>query len=381
MTVGPCSSSVASPRSTGARRAGASRRWRTSPSRSSRPSWPSWSARSAPASRPCSASSPVRSARRGAAVLVDGVEVGTLGARGLARLRRSLGVVVPGRAAPPRPDGARQPDLRPARARRGAGGGARARPRRPGRGRPRPRAERAPARARRRRAPAGAARARPGDRARGSCSPTSPRRCSTPPAAATVVGAPPEPAASRDHVPGRDPVGRARPRARRARAPARGRPAATRRAILSSYLFGATLRGCRRGGATAAAAVLLSDAGRPRERARRSAGDLALGPVRGGVARGSAAGGRAAGRGRAAGGAGRDRRARPRPAGSGGGAVRRRPPSRWPSSGGSSARAGTGWTASRRTRCRPGSRSRPAPDARVATSSRRSSRRSIGCRG
>ena len=179
MTVGPCWSSVASPRSTGARRAGASRRWRTSPSRSSRPSWPSWSARSAPASRPCSASSPVRSARRGAPCWWTGREVGTLGAR-------------PGAAAPePRgllPDGQLLPDrtalgnltfvLR-------ALGAGRAEARRP---RPRHawsrsgsarRGTRFPSELAVRGTPAACCSPAPWRPARGSCSPTSPRRCST----------------------------------------------------------------------------------------------------------------------------------------------------------------------------------------------------------
>ena len=172
-----------------------------------------------------------------------------------------------------------------------------------------------------------------------------------------VVGAPPEPGAARDHVPGRHPGGRARARARRAGAPARGWPAATRgRSCL------ATSSGRRSGAAggaarRAAAAVLLSalavlvaggTLGR-RSRARpcpRRAwrADLRLVVVlRDAGPRPEAPDGIVA-------------RARALPGG-GGGSVRGRPPSRWPSSGGSSVRAGTGSTASRRTRCPPGSRS------------------------
>ncbi len=191
------------------------------------------------------------------AVLVDGVEVGTLGARGLARLRRSLGVVSQ--------DGQLLPD-RTALGNltfvlRALGAGrAEARDRalaalvEVGLGPVRNALPHELAAGERRRVLLARALAHA---ARGSCSPTSPRRCSTrrrPRWWGRSSGACrlAEPRAwsrpSRSSSPGRS-TGEC----------SSSRPAGSdRRAILSSYLFGATLRGCRRGGATAAAAVLLA---------------------------------------------------------------------------------------------------------------------------
>ena len=222
-----------------------------------------------------------------------------------------------------------------------------------------PAPKRAPARAGRRRASPGAARACARDRARGSCSPTSPRRSSTAADAAIVVGLL-RSLRGRAARPAWSPPRRPSSRARSTVACSSSRLAGSApRPILFSYLLGATFRACRRGGARARRQRCCSRARRSswpggtlgrRSRARPC-------PRRHG-ARDLRRRGRAPGRGHAAGGAGRDRRARSRPAGSGGGPRTSRPPSRWPSSGGSSARAATGSIACRRTRCPPGSRSR-----------------------
>jgi hypothetical protein len=238
MTVGPC---WAPWRLQGlrARAGGRVEARRTSPSRSSRPELAVLVGRSALASRPCSASSPVRSARRGAPCCGrDGG--GNLGARGLARCAGTSGRRPGGHLL--RTGRRSATDLRPAAL--GTGWAeARERALAPGRGRARPGAERAP-----------------------TSSPSV--------NAAVLLAAPGDPAAALARR-------RAHGDARRAGvrdggdAPA-GLPsegpcliatqsieltraldgrvlqlAAGRlgQAILSSYLLGATLRGCRRGGA------------------------------------------------------------------------------------------------------------------------------------